>query len=157
MHDTDISSIVNIIPVSRQAASYNPPVLLSFYEDTSRFNYKYNKLCTYYNMYYSLHFANLTSHIAAFLPVVLITEMLKICLQTSYHQNVQLILKSYLPVVYGTPLGVFCTICITHYISQTNYLAKTCACMKMIRERTYSHVIRDTIPESPVFYIQQYW
>jgi hypothetical protein len=33
--------------------------------------------------------------------------MLKICLQTSYDQNVQLILKSYLPVVYGTPLGVF--------------------------------------------------
>ena len=32
-----------------------------------------------------------------------ITEMLKICIQTSYDQNVQLILKSYLPVVYGTP------------------------------------------------------
>jgi hypothetical protein len=29
--------------------------------------------------------------------------MLKICIQTSYDQNVQLILKSYLPVVYGTP------------------------------------------------------
>jgi hypothetical protein len=36
--------------------------------------------------------------------VVLITEMLEICIQTSYDQNVQLILKSYLPVVYGTPL-----------------------------------------------------
>ena len=36
----------------------------------------------------------LTSHIAAFLSVVLITEMLEICIQTSYHQNVQLILKS---------------------------------------------------------------
>jgi hypothetical protein len=30
--------------------------------------------------------------------------MLEICIQTSYDQNVQLILKSYLPVVYGTPL-----------------------------------------------------
>jgi hypothetical protein len=45
-----------------------------------------------------------TSQIAAFLSVVLITEMLEICIQTSYDQNVQLILKSYLPVVYGTPL-----------------------------------------------------
>ena len=32
-----------------------------------------------------------------------ITE-LRICIQTSYDQNVQLILKNYLPVVYGTPL-----------------------------------------------------
>ena len=45
-----------------------------------------------------------TSHIAAFLSLVLITEMLEICIQTSYDQNIQLILKSYLPVVYGTPL-----------------------------------------------------
>jgi hypothetical protein len=45
-----------------------------------------------------------TSHISAFLSVVLITEMLEICIQTSYDQNVQLILKSYLPVVYGTTL-----------------------------------------------------
>jgi hypothetical protein len=30
--------------------------------------------------------------------------MLEICIQTSYDQNVQLILKSYLPVVYGIPL-----------------------------------------------------
>jgi hypothetical protein len=44
-----------------------------------------------------------TSQIAAFLSVVLITEMLEICIQISYEQNVQLILKSYLPVVYGTP------------------------------------------------------
>jgi len=36
----------------------------------------------------------------------LITEMLEICIQTSYDQNVQLILKSYLPVVYGTPLSL---------------------------------------------------
>ena len=47
-----------------------------------------------------------TSHIAAFLSVVLITEMLEICIQTSYDQNVQLILKSYLPVVLGTTLSV---------------------------------------------------
>jgi hypothetical protein len=46
-----------------------------------------------------------TSHIVAFLPVVLITEILEICTQLSYDQNVQLILKSYLPVVYGTPLN----------------------------------------------------
>jgi hypothetical protein len=46
-----------------------------------------------------------TSHITAFLSVVLITEMLEICIQTSYDQNFQLILKTYLPVVYGTPLN----------------------------------------------------
>jgi hypothetical protein len=40
-----------------------------------------------------------TSYIAAFLSVVLITEMLEICIQISYDKNVQLILKSYLPVV----------------------------------------------------------
>ena len=57
--------------------------IFRFYEDTSRFNYKYNKLCTYYDMYYSLHF--------------------------------------------------------------TNYSAKTCAFMKMMRERTYSHVIRGSL------------
>jgi hypothetical protein len=45
-----------------------------------------------------------TSHIAAFLSVILITEMLEICIQISHDQNVQLILKSYLPVVYGTTL-----------------------------------------------------
>jgi hypothetical protein len=49
-----------------------------------------------------------SSRIAAFLSVVLITEMLDICMQTSYDQSVQLILKSYLPVVYGTPLREFC-------------------------------------------------
>ena len=48
-----------------------------------------------------------TSHIAAFLSVVLITERLEICIQTSYDQNVQLILKIYLPVVYGTPLMLY--------------------------------------------------
>ena len=33
--------------------------------------------------------------------------MLEICIQTSYDQNVQLNLKSYLPVVYGTTLKKF--------------------------------------------------
>jgi hypothetical protein len=47
-----------------------------------------------------------TSHIEAFLSVVLITEMLEIFIQISYDQNVQLNLKSYLPVVYGTTLIV---------------------------------------------------
>ena len=46
------------------------------------------------------------SHIAAFLSVVLITEMLEFCIQTSYDQNVQLILNSYLPVVLGTTLSI---------------------------------------------------
>ena len=50
-----------------------------------------------------------TSHIAAFLSVVLITEMLEIYIQTSYDQNVQLILKSYLPVVLGTTLSLVYT------------------------------------------------
>ena len=45
-----------------------------------------------------------TSNIAAFLSVVLISEMLEICILTSYDQNIQLILKSYLLVVYGTTL-----------------------------------------------------
>ena len=33
--------------------------------------------------------------------------MLEVCIQTSYDQSVQLIFKSFLPVVYGTPLNVF--------------------------------------------------
>ena len=37
-----------------------------------------------------------TSHMAAFLSVVLITEMLELCIQT-YDQNVQLILKELSP------------------------------------------------------------
>ena len=45
-----------------------------------------------------------TSHTTAFLSVVLITVMLEICMQISYDQNIQQILKSYLPVVYGTIL-----------------------------------------------------
>jgi hypothetical protein len=57
-----------------------------------------------------------TSHIAAFLSVVLITEMLEICIQTSYDQNVQLILKSYLPVVYGTPLNLLSVLFLIFYI-----------------------------------------
>ena len=45
-----------------------------------------------------------TSHISGSLSVVLITDMLEIYIQTSYDQNVQLILKSYLLVAYGTPI-----------------------------------------------------
>ena len=81
MHDTGISSIVNIIPVSRPAASYYPPIFMKILQDS-------------------------TTSIINYVPT---------------------------------------TICITHYISQTNYLAKACACMKMIRERTYSHVIRGSL------------
>jgi hypothetical protein len=33
--------------------------------------------------------------------------MLEICIQTSYDKNIQLILKSYLPVVLGTTLNSF--------------------------------------------------
>ena len=57
--------------------------------------------CYKYQNFNKFHYI---SHIAAFLSVVLITEMLEICIQISYDQNVQLILKSYLPVVYGTTL-----------------------------------------------------
>jgi hypothetical protein len=51
-----------------------------------------------------------TCHIAAFLSLVLIIEMLEICIQTSYDQNVQLILKikradQILPEVYDTTLS----------------------------------------------------
>ena len=60
-----------------------------------------------------------TSHIAAFLSVDLITEMLEICIQTSYEQNVQLILKSYLPVVYGTPLNNVIIIKTMVFVPQT--------------------------------------
>jgi len=59
-----------------------------------------------------------TSHIAAFLSLVLITEMLEICIQISYDQNVQLILKSYLPVVY-TGLVAFKKINTDHSINKT--------------------------------------
>jgi hypothetical protein len=45
-----------------------------------------------------------TSHIAAYLSVVLITEMLEICIQTSYDQNVQLILKELSPCSVWYPL-----------------------------------------------------
>jgi hypothetical protein len=68
-----------------------------------------------------------TSHIAAVLSVVLITEMLEICIQTSYDQNVQLILKSYLPVVLGTILNTW---------TSSMYL------MKIITERHRAYWIR---------------
>ena len=65
-----------------------------------------------------------TSHITAFLSVIFITEMLEICIQTSYDQNVQLILKSYLSVVYGTPLSTiapkeFKIICLSNIFTRS--------------------------------------
>jgi hypothetical protein len=62
-----------------------------------------------------------TCHIAAFLSVVLITEMLEICIQTSYDQNVQLILKRYLPVVLGTTLTPNELIC-WYFMVRTRYI-----------------------------------
>ena len=74
-----------------------------------------------------------TSHIATFLSVVLITEMLEICIQTSYDQNVQLILKSYLPVVYGTPLNRLMK-CFLFYFTGTisfkSWLCQVCGGIK---------------------------
>jgi hypothetical protein len=35
MHDADISSIVNIIPVSRPAASYYPPIFMKILQDST--------------------------------------------------------------------------------------------------------------------------
>ena len=77
--------------------------------------------------------------LAVFLSVVLITEMLEICIQT-YDKIVQLTVKSYLPVVYGTPL-------ISHLVSsnfsydwslQEYYKASLC-----VRTNTpFSFVIR---------------
>ena len=43
--------------------------------------------------------------------------MLEICIQT-YDQNVQLILKSYLPVVYGTPLNEQLVFTLYYYTCQ---------------------------------------
>jgi hypothetical protein len=65
-----------------------------------------------------------TSRIAAFLSVVLITEMLEICIQTSYDQSMQLILKSYLPVVYGTSLSnpyTFCLHVLCYNLGHSSY------------------------------------
>ena len=62
------------------------------------------------------------SRIAAFLSVILITEMLEICIQIAYNQNVQLILKSYLPIVYGTTLRqVWLYMCNLKNIIQTKH------------------------------------
>jgi hypothetical protein len=86
-----------------------------------------------------------TSHIAAFLSVVLITKMLEICIQTSYDQNVQLILKSYHPVVYGTTLNVIEE---TSYRHQQNtekckkYSVKSCSIlMKFLPTKARMHVV----------------
>ena len=69
-----------------------------------------------------------TSHIAAFLSVVLITEMLEICIQTSYDQNVQLIFKSYLPVVLGTTLNHVLIIKVNVLLSQAYMTSSDCDC-----------------------------
>ena len=61
-------------------------------------------MCLNFSTVINIKILKFTIHIAAFLSVVLITEMLEICIQTSYDKNVQLIVKSYLPVVYGTPI-----------------------------------------------------
>jgi hypothetical protein len=53
--------------------------------------------------------------------MVLITEMLEICIQISYDQNVQLILKSYLPVVYDTTLKPSEQL-VSHIMARTSYL-----------------------------------
>jgi hypothetical protein len=67
-------------------------------------------VCLNFSTVINIKILKFTSHIASFFSVVLITEMLEICIQTSDDKNVQLILKSYLPVVYGTSL-------ITHLVS----------------------------------------
>ena len=79
-----------------------------------------------------------TSHIAAFPSVILNTEMLEICIQTSYDQNVQLILKSYLPVVLGTTL--------IHYVLALYHLPSilksTLRCLHFKEDNYYSLSVR---------------
>ena len=47
--------------------------------------------------------------------------MLEICMQTSYDQNVQLILKSYLPVVYGTTLTCLVFLLLTAHLGDMQF------------------------------------
>jgi hypothetical protein len=67
-----------------------------------KFSYIFGSVFEYIHCNKYQNFNKFTSHIAAFLSMVLIPKILEICIQTSYDQNIQLILKSYLPVVYGT-------------------------------------------------------
>ena len=57
-----------------------------------------------------------TSHIASFLSVVLITEMLENCIQISYDQKFQLMLNDHFPVVYGTTLSSSCSTGSAHHV-----------------------------------------
>ena len=57
--------------------------------------------------------------------------MLEICIQTSYDQNAQLILKSYLPVVLGTTLRRESTYKDSHVFDNTclqSYIIKLSIC-----------------------------
>jgi hypothetical protein len=81
-----------------------------------------------------------TSQIAAFLSVVLISEMLEICIQTSYEQNVQLNLKSYLPEVYGTPLRGHCWSCLLLIVQ----VHTTTHCM-FYREQLGPHLLKSVL------------
>ena len=68
--------------------------------------------------------------------------MLEICIQTSYDQNVQLILKSYLPVVYGTPLSnqLECVVdCLDRRLLQTRQLLNQVAGLKLPLLMYYRH------------------
>ena len=91
-----------------------------------RFHIKYKILTNSNQQTLSYKF---TSHTIAFLSVVLITEMLEICIQTSYDQKVQLILKSYLAVVYDTPLTppLFIEVLVPNQES-----GQSCACVFVI-------------------------
>jgi hypothetical protein len=51
--------------------------------------------------------------------------MLDICIQTSYDQNVQLILKSYIPVVYGTTLSIGLSNILTLSVYSESYFTNT--------------------------------
>jgi hypothetical protein len=104
---------VNVVPYTSGKIWSAPLIFLFFWQCVWIYPLINIKIITNSNQQTQSY--RFTSHIAAFLSVVVITEMLEICIQTSYDQNVQLILKSYLPVVYGTPLN-----CIWNTISICN-------------------------------------
>ena len=103
-------------------------------------------VCLNFSTVINIKILKFTIHIAAFLSVVLITEMLEICMQT-YDKNVQLTVKSYLPVVYGTPLITYLVSSnfSYHWSLQEYYKASLC-----VRTNTrFSFVMR--------FRIYLYW
>jgi hypothetical protein len=65
-----------------------------------------------------------TSHIAAFLSVVLITEMLEICMQTSYEQKGSTDFKELSPCSVWYPLKVTLVEC-HQIITRQDYIAHT--------------------------------